>query len=127
MRSGGDLVCFVFGLTLAITDVAGPPVPPARFSSLPIRGAGAATAAVADESNLEVNCNMAQAFDIPTGNRTATGRCSPAGAIQLVPRHAFTIAAPGRPDPSAGSTNLEYGSGFGSPQAAKWRSDATRG
>src|SRR4030088_2955848 len=89
---------FVFGLTLAITDVAGPPVPAARFSSLPIRGADAATAG-ADESNLEVNCNMAPAFDILTGNWTATGRCSPAGAIQRVPGHASQIAAPGRPDP----------------------------
>jgi hypothetical protein len=53
----------VFGLTLAMTDVAGPPVPPVRFSSLPIRKADAATGA--DGSNLEVNCNMAQAFEIP--------------------------------------------------------------
>jgi len=26
-----------------------------------------------EKSNMEVNCNMAQAFETPTGNRTATG------------------------------------------------------
>src|SRR5258705_12771538 len=45
-----------------------------------------------------------------------------------VPRRAFQIAAPGRPDPSTGSIDLQYGSSFGSPQARVniW-SDATRG
>src|SRR5712672_3045937 len=82
-----------------MTDVAGPPLPPVRFSSLPIREADAARADGADESNLEVNCSMAQAFEIPTGNRKTTRRCSPGGAILRVPRRAFQIAAPGRPDP----------------------------
>jgi hypothetical protein len=57
---------------LAMTDVAGPPLPPVRFSSLPIRAADAARAEGADKSNLEVNCSMAQAFEIPTENRKAT-------------------------------------------------------
>jgi hypothetical protein len=56
----------VFGLTLAITDVAGPPLPPERFSSLPIRGADAAAGGGADGSELDVNCSMAQTFEIPT-------------------------------------------------------------
>src|SRR5258705_13930306 len=45
-----------------------------------------------------------------------------------VPRRAFQIAAPGRPDPSTGTIDLQYGSSFGSPQARVniW-SDATRG
>src|SRR6266849_2407357 len=72
---------------------------PVRFSSLPIREADAARADGADESNLEVNCSMAQAFEIPTGNRKTTRRCSPGGAILRVPRRAFQIAAPGRPHP----------------------------
>jgi hypothetical protein len=55
-----------------MTDVAGPPLPPVRFSSLPIRAADAARAEGADKSNLEVNCSMAQAFEIPTENRKAT-------------------------------------------------------
>ena len=42
---------------------------PGAISSLPIREADAARADGADESNLEVNCSMAQAFEIPTGNR----------------------------------------------------------
>ena len=62
-------VRFVFGWTLAITDLAWPPVPPVRFSSLPIRGT--LTADGADESNLEASCNMAQVFEIPMGSRIA--------------------------------------------------------
>jgi len=42
---------------------------------------------------------MAQAFEIPTGNRKTARWCSPAGAILRVPRRAFQIPAPGRPDP----------------------------
>jgi hypothetical protein len=60
-------------LTLAITDVAGPPAPPERFSSLPIRGADAAAEGGADGSGLEFNCGMAQVFEILTENRTAAG------------------------------------------------------
>jgi hypothetical protein len=37
-----------------------------------IRAADAAMAAGAGESNLEVNCSMAQAFEVPTGNRKMT-------------------------------------------------------
>src|SRR6266446_8717789 len=111
-----------------MTDVAGPPLPPVRFSSLPIRGADAARTDGADESDLEFNCSMAQAFEIPTGNRKTAKRRSPAGAILRVPRRAFQIAAPGRPDPAAGSIDWQYGSSFGSPQArANFWSDATRG
>jgi hypothetical protein len=54
----------VFGLTLVMTDVDGPLVPLLRFSSLLIRGAGAADISVTDEQDLKVNCNMAQAFKI---------------------------------------------------------------
>jgi hypothetical protein len=49
--------------------VAGPPVPPERFSLLPIRGAYSAMADRPDESNLKVSCNMAQAFEIPQETR----------------------------------------------------------
>jgi hypothetical protein len=48
-----------------MTDVDGPPVPVLRFSSLLIRGAEAADMAGTDEQALKVNCNMAQAFEIP--------------------------------------------------------------
>src|SRR5260370_35328816 len=82
-----------------MTDVAGPPLPPVRFSSLPIREADAARAGGGHEHNLEVNCSMAQAFEIPTGNRKTTRRCSPGGAILRVPRRDLQIAAPGRPIP----------------------------
>src|ERR1035438_10230355 len=98
-----------------MTDVAGPPVLPLRFSSLPIRGADAATAAGANGSDLEVNCNMAQAFEIPTGNRTATGPCSPVGA-HLFPGTPSRSPLPAGPTPSAGSIQ-QYGSALGSPQA----------
>jgi hypothetical protein len=47
-----------------MTDVDGPLVPLLRFSSLLIRGAGAADISVTDEQDLKVNCNMAQAFKI---------------------------------------------------------------
>jgi hypothetical protein len=60
----------VFGLTLVMTDVDGPLVPGLRFSSLLIRGAEAADTTGAGEKALKVNCNMAQAFEIPKGNQT---------------------------------------------------------
>jgi hypothetical protein len=63
----------VFGFTLAITDVAGPPLPPERFSSSPIRGADATTGGGAEKLDLDVNCSMAQAFEVPTENQTAAG------------------------------------------------------
>src|SRR3981189_1464640 len=89
-----------------MTDVAGPPlVPPVRVSSLPIRGADAG-AAGAGGSNLEVDCSMAQAFEIPTENWTATGRCSPAGAIQRVPGHLSRSPLPAGPTPSIGQLRI---------------------
>jgi hypothetical protein len=51
-----------------MTDVDGPLVPGLRFSSLLIRGAEAADIAGVDEWALKVNCNMAQAFEIPRRN-----------------------------------------------------------
>jgi len=61
-----------------MTEVAGPPAPPGRFSSLPIRGAGAANTAATDGSGLEANWSMAQAFEIPTakpdGDRVMSSR-----------------------------------------------------
>jgi hypothetical protein len=44
-----------------------------RFSSSPIRGTDAATGSGAERLKLDVNCSMAQAFEIPTENRTAAG------------------------------------------------------
>src|SRR5579871_2682467 len=44
-----------------MTDVAGPPVPPVRFSSLPIRGEKVA-AAVTDRSGLVIDRNMVRGF-----------------------------------------------------------------
>jgi hypothetical protein len=58
---------------------------------LPILGADAESPAGANGSNLEVSCNMAQAFEIPTAKQTVTGH-------QQFP-DAFEIAAPGWPDP----------------------------
>ncbi|GLH76354.1 hypothetical protein SSBR45G_12620 [Bradyrhizobium sp. SSBR45G] len=46
----------VFGLTLVITDVTGPPVPPDLLSLLLILGA--------DRFNLEVGCDILHALDI---------------------------------------------------------------
>src|SRR5258707_6666629 len=56
-----------------MTEVAGPPAPPERFSSSPIRGADAATGGSTDGSDLDVNCSMAQVFEIPSENRTTAG------------------------------------------------------
>src|ERR1700676_1815365 len=91
---------FVLGLTLAITDVAGPPVPPTRFSSLPIRGANTPTDG-RDGSDLVINCNMAQAFEVPMG--AGSGRAMFSHGSHRTTPDTFQIAAPGRPDPSAGS------------------------
>jgi hypothetical protein len=57
----------VFGLTLVMTDVDGPPVPVLRFSSLPIRGAEADDFAGTDEQALKVGCNMVQVFEFQKG------------------------------------------------------------
>src|SRR5712691_4387963 len=80
-----------------MTDVDGPPVPVLRFSSLLIRGAETADFAGTDEQALKVNCNMAQAFEIPgeTGQRIlAPPRWAEVGH-RKVPSNAFQIAAPG--------------------------------
>src|SRR5262245_50763857 len=69
-----------------MTEVEGPPVPLVRLSSLlPIRGANARAA---DGSCLEADCNMAQTFEIPHGNRTtfwAPPRFLRDGATRQVP------------------------------------------
>src|ERR1700676_612901 len=111
-----------------MTDVAGPPVPPLRFSSLLIRAADAAVAAGADGSNLEVNCSMAQAFEIPTGNRNKMTRWRPPAGEH---RKQFPDTLSRSPLPagstlSTGSVTFEYGSTMGSPQACKFGSNATR-
>jgi hypothetical protein len=104
-----------------MTDVDGPFVPALRFSSLLILGAETAIVAGADQSALEVNCNMAQAFEIPgrnsQGDRTAH-HCTPARVQEdhhKVPSNAFQIAAPGPIQRRIGT--FAYGSGLGLPQA----------
>src|SRR6516225_7859867 len=64
-----------------MTEVAGPPVPAGRFSLLPILGRTAAIGAGTCGSKIEVSCGMAQAFDIPMGDRTAANGSSQAGAV----------------------------------------------
>jgi hypothetical protein len=59
---------------------------------------------------------MAQAFDIPTGNRIASSGTPSSTEFPGT----FQIAAPGRPDPTSRIDNLEYGSGFGLPQARRY-------
>src|SRR5215218_6898068 len=107
-----------------MTEVAGPPVPP-LFSSLPIRGADASTAmAGAEKANLEVSCNMVQAFEFPKGRRIAAWRCSPAGAH--VNEFPDTLSrSPLRSGPTAGQQ--QYGSHIGSLQARKFSPNATCG
>jgi len=69
---------------------------------------------------------MAQAFEIPTGNRKTTRRCSPAGATLRVPRRAFQIA--GRPEPINWIDRLAiWGQFWPAASARKSWSDATRG
>src|SRR6185312_3433116 len=108
MRTRYRLGRLVFGLTLAMTDVAGPPAPPPRFSSVPIRGTDAATAGGAGESNLETSCSMAQVFNIPTGNRIA------ARWTHSPDRR----SRPARPHPL--DRWLQYGFDAGWPQARKY-------
>jgi len=71
---------------------------------------------------------MAQAFEIPTGNRTATKGSSIdvlLEAIRRVPRHAFQIAAPGAARPHQLDRQLKYGAAVGSPQAPQSKPEAT--
>jgi hypothetical protein len=79
-------------LTLAITDVAGPPAPPERFSSLPIRGADAA-AGSANGSVMEDSGGMARVFEILTENRAASRRIDNGnmGWRQAHRKHANTV------------------------------------
>src|SRR5664279_4923073 len=89
-----------------MTDVAGPPVPAGRLSSLPIRRAKAAPADGVDQSSLEVNCNMAQAFEIPTGNRTGPRNASndaPAEPSKEFPDTLSRSPLPAGPTRPAGS------------------------
>jgi hypothetical protein len=65
---------------------------------------------------------MAQAFEIPTGNRMATGP-----TLTSSRTHAFQIASSGRPDLTNWTLELKYGSPFGSPQARICRQSAARG
>jgi hypothetical protein len=100
-----------------MTEVDGPPVPALRFSSLLIRGAKRAASAGTDGRALEVDFNMAQAFEIPRGNRTAHHSrpairpVSHRGTSSNASRSPF----PGRP---SGWIDIpEYGPTFGPPQA----------
>src|SRR5882757_7926628 len=96
-----------------MTELDGPPGPALRFSSLLIRGAETASVAGADPKGLEVNCNMAQAFEIPTGQPdsassypvTAGGR-PPRDTQQEIPSNAFQIAAPGPIQRRTGQWNM---------------------
>src|SRR5579872_6578529 len=78
-----------------MTDVEGPPAPPGRLSSVPIRGAETARAA-ADKSMVETSCDMAQAFEIPMG-RSDSDRAMLRLRQPRLPRQVFQIALPGRP------------------------------
>jgi len=82
-----------------------------RFSSLLIRGAEADDFAGTDEHALKVDCNMAQAFEIPkgvTGRRIlAHARSSPARAAREVPSNAFSRSPlPVRPVGRIGTWNM---------------------
>src|ERR1700758_1200782 len=94
-----------------MTDVFGPPEPGGRFSSLPMFGPATAAHCSA-RSKLKVGCDMAQAFDIPCGIRTAANERSPAG----VPRQAFQIAHPSQSRPVR-VVGWKYGSVATSRQA----------
>src|SRR4029079_1449248 len=81
-----------------MTEVEGPPVPVLPFSSLLIRGPETAIVAGTDKQALEVNSSMAQAFEIPTRNRTAhqDPLRQPKAGHRQVSSNAFQIAAPVR-------------------------------
>jgi len=106
----------VLGLTFAITEVAGPLVPPTRCSSLPMRAGDTPTAAAgAEQAVLEVTCNMAQAFEFPRAGRQRSGDV-------LLPE---PFRSPLRSGPTAGQQ--QYGLAIGSLQARKHPPDATCG
>jgi hypothetical protein len=87
--------------------VVGPPGGPERPSSLLIRRAGAAGLRVLDGSKCEADCNMAQAFEIPTGRWSATGNRRPTGAI--VPGSLSRSPLPAGADPFTGSDSTNMG------------------
>src|ERR1700694_6235097 len=101
-----------------MTDVAGPPGAPLRFSSLLIRAADAAVAAGADGSNLEVNCSMAQAFEIPTGNRNKMTKWRPPAGEhrKQFPDTLSRSPLPAGSTPSTASGHFEYRTRIGFPQ-----------
>src|SRR5262249_1871730 len=107
----------VLGLTLVMTEVAGPPGALVRFSSLPIRGRIAAIVAGLSGSLVKVSCDMTRAFGTgvryPHGKPDGASGCSPAGAIMA--SH-LPDRLSSRPDPVRIVT-MEYGSVPGSAQA----------
>ena len=80
---------------------------------LPILGRTAAIGAGTCGSKIEVSCGMAQAFDIPMGNRTAANGSSQAGAVMASIFRSPSPAEATRPDLTGG----EYGSVPGPMQA----------
>src|SRR6476659_782851 len=87
-----------------MTEVEGPPVPALRFSSLPIRGAETADVAGADEQAWGVNCNMAQAFEIPRENRTARHDSRPTASKPAIARYQATLSRSPLPVRSRGGS-----------------------
>src|SRR5713101_3666418 len=89
----------VFGLTLVMTEVAGPPGPAERFSSLPIREADTAMEAGADGSELIIRCDMTQKFGTGVQHRRSTSHGKPDSG-QWMPsrrsRHGFQTSFPNR-------------------------------
>jgi len=91
-----------------------------------MRGAETAELADTDEQAVNVNCNMAQAFEIEREKPDSASwpASRPAcGSHRKVPSNAFQIAAPGPtrwPD-----RLLEYGTAAGSPQAPRGCPGAT--
>src|SRR5882724_3110845 len=91
-----------------MTEDAGPPGPPERFSSLPIREADATAAAGTDGSELIIRCDMSQAFGTGVGSaqrsRSRETGQPPMDALPpeppWLPRQDFQIASqPARPRP----------------------------
>ena len=103
-------------------------MPPVRFSSLPIRGADAARADGADESIWKLTAAWHRRSKFPRETGKRPGDALLAGAILRVPRRAFQIAAPGRPDPISWIDQLAIWVQFRlAASAAIYWSDATRG
>jgi hypothetical protein len=72
---------------------------------------------------------MAQAFEIPLGNRIATSKMPQPSQLRQdhprVPRHTFQIAAPDRPDPISRIDNTNMGPVSVRRKRANAGSDAT--